>query len=56
MLHGEYGLEDVCLSILTLVGENGIKATVPAKLTEEELAKLHRSAACLKSVIVQIKF
>ena len=56
MLHGEYGLEDVCLSILTLVGENGIKATVPAKLTEGELAKLHRSAACLGEVIDHIKF
>ncbi len=56
MMHGEYGLEDVCLSILTVVGEEGIKATVPAKLTEEEVAKLHRSADRLRDVIGAITF
>ena len=28
MLHGEYGIEDVCLSTLTLVGPNGIQGKV----------------------------
>ena len=29
MLHGEYGIEDVCLSTLTLVGPNGIQGKFP---------------------------
>ena len=51
MMHGEYGIEDVCLSVLALVGEDGIKTTVPVKLTDEEVAKLQNSAKCLRAVI-----
>ena len=55
MMHGEYGVEDVCLSTLTLVGPNGVKGKVPMKLTEEEIALLHKSANALKDVIAQIE-
>lgn len=55
MMHGEYGLEDVCLSTLTLVGSNGIRGKIPAKLTDEEVQKLHESAAALKNIINQIE-
>lgn len=55
MLHGEYGIEDVCLSTLTLVGPNGVQGKVPVKLTEEEIAKLRASADALKAVIAQIE-
>jgi len=54
MLHGEYGLEDVCLSILTLTGPNGVKSKLPVPLTDEELKKLHASADLLRSIIKQI--
>lgn len=54
MLHGEYGLEDVCLSTLTLVGPNGIQGKVEMELTEEEMVKLKASADALKAVIAQI--
>ena len=50
MMHGEYGVDDVCLSTLNLVGKEGVrKVNVP--LTEEEQAKLQKSAAALKEVI-----
>ena len=55
MLHGEYGIEDVCLSTLTLVGPNGVQGKVPVKLTDEEIAKLRASADALKAVIAQIE-
>lgn len=55
MMHGEYGVEDVCLSTLTLVGPNGIGGKLPIKLTDEEVAKLHKSANALKDVIAQIE-
>lgn len=54
MLHGEYGIDDVCLSTLTLVGPKGIQGKVEMELTEEELVKLKASADALKAVIAQI--
>ena len=54
MMDGEYGLSDVCLSLLTVVGEHGVKARITANITEEELAQLHHSAKCLRDVIDQI--
>lgn len=56
MAHGEYGLEDVCLSTLTLVGPKGVQGKVPMRLTDEEIKKLHASADTLKEVIKQIEF
>lgn len=51
MLHGEYGVEDVCLSILSTVGRSGISSKVLAPLNDEEVAKLKKSADSLKEVI-----
>lgn len=55
MMHGEYGIEDVCVSTLTMVGPNGITGKLEVKLTEEEIAKLKASADSLKEVIAQIE-
>ena len=38
MLHGEYGIEDVCLSTLTLVGPNGTQGKVQMRMNKEEIA------------------
>lgn len=54
MMHGEYGIEDVCLSTLALVGPNGCQSKVEVNLTDEELTLLHKSANTLKEVIAQI--
>ena len=51
VMHGEYGIEDVCLSVMTLIGPNGVRGKLPVKLTDEEVAKLQASAAALKEVI-----
>lgn len=55
MLHGEYGIEDVCLSTLTLVGPNGIQGKVQMRMNNEEVALLKKSAEALKEVIAQIE-
>ncbi|MDD6616375.1 MAG: L-lactate dehydrogenase [Lachnospiraceae bacterium] len=55
MMHGEYGIEDVCLSTLTLLGPNGIQGKIPMRMNRAEIAKLHASADALKAVIAQIK-
>ena len=54
MMHGEYGVEDVCLSTLALVDRTGVRGKILNRLTEEEVKKLHASADKLKSVIEDI--
>lgn len=56
MLNGEYGIEDVCLSILTIVGRDGVEGKLEAPLSEEEIKSLKHSAQCLKDVIAKIDF
>ena len=56
MMHGEYGVDDVCLSTLTLIDRSGVRGKIISKLTEAEVEKLHLSANKLKSVIEQIEF
>lgn len=56
MMNGEYGVEDVCLSTLTLVDRSGVRGKIMNPLTEEEISKLHISAEKLKAVINQIEF
>ena len=55
MMHGEYGVEDVCLSTLALVDRKGIRGKIMNKLTDGEIEKLHKSANKLKEVIAQIE-
>lgn len=54
LLHGEYGIEDVCVSVLTMIGPNGVQGKLEVKLTDEEVAKLKASADSLKAVIAEI--
>jgi L-lactate dehydrogenase len=56
MMHGEYGVDDVCLSVLTLVDRSGVRGKILNDLTDEEVAKLQQSAAKLRSVIDQIEY
>lgn len=55
MMHGEYGIDDVCLSTLNIVGKDGIRGKVLLPLTDEEKAKLHHSADCLKDIINNVE-
>mgnify|MGYP000043700769 FL=1 len=54
MMHGEYGVEDVCLSTLNIIGRDGIRGKVNPRLTDEEVGKLQHSASVLKEIISQI--
>lgn len=54
MMHGDYGIEDVCLSTLTLVGPKGIQSKIPMPMSDDEVEQLKASADALKSVIAQI--
>lgn len=54
MIHGEYGLEDVCLSVSTIIGPKGALGRVELKLTDDEMEKLHCSAQQLKNIIAEL--
>ncbi len=56
MMHGEYGVEDVCLSTLAIVDRTGVRGKILNPLTPEETTKLQASAAKLRSVIDQIQY
>ena len=51
LLNGEYGIDDVCLSLLNVVGDKGAHAKIMLPLTEEEQAKLRNSAKVLKDLM-----
>ena len=55
MMHGEYGVDDVCLSTLALVDRKGVRGKILNRLTDAEVAKLQNSANKLKEVIAQIQ-
>ena len=55
MMHGEYGIEDVCLSILSIIGPGGLDGKILAPLTDGEISLLHRSADNLKEVIKNLE-
>ncbi len=55
VMNGEYGVTDVALSTLCIVGTKGVKTTLTPKLTAEEEEKFRNSANVLKDVISQIQ-
>lgn len=50
MMHGEYGIEDITLSMPAIVGIGGVETHVPIALSAEEAEKLVESAKKLKEV------
>ena len=54
MMHGEYGVDDVCLSTLCLVDRSGVRGKIRTKLSDEEVQKFQASANKLKEVLSQI--
>ena len=51
VLHGEYGLEDVALSLPSVIGKDGVEKRFAIPLEGQELEDLHRSANCIKEVL-----
>ena len=54
LLSGEYGIEEVCLSVPCVVGLGGIKSVINAQLTEDEQKALQASADTIKKILEQI--
>ncbi len=56
MLHGEYGIDDVCLSLLNIVGRDGASNKILLPLTDNEIIALQSSANSLKAVMNELTF
>jgi L-lactate dehydrogenase len=54
-LEGEYGLNDVCLSVPCIVGQDGVKRIIQTELSSEEQTALERSAQILKDGFANLK-
>lgn len=54
LLTGEYGIDDVALSIPCVLNRDGIQSRIEVPITDAELASLKHSADCLKDVIKQV--
>ncbi|MCR4758561.1 MAG: L-lactate dehydrogenase [Butyrivibrio sp.] len=49
--HGDFGIDDIALSMPAIVGRNGVEGAVPIKLSDQEKEALKASAATLKEVL-----
>jgi len=56
MMNGEYGIEDVCLSVLTIIDRDGVESKLLAPLSDHEIALLRNSADSLKAIISSLNF
>lgn len=56
LMTGQYGIEDVCLSIPSIVNSSGLVKTLEPQLKEEEVEKLLNSANVLKNIISTLEF
>ena len=56
MHHGEYGLEDICLSTLAIVGPDGVSGKLVSPLPDHEMELLHKSADSLRTVMNGLTF
>ena len=54
MLDGEFGLQNVCLSVPCIVSVRGVERIVETVLPEHELTALSASAASIKQAIEQL--
>jgi L-lactate dehydrogenase len=56
MMHGEYGIDGICLSMPAIVGADGLETKVPISLDDEEIKALQESAKTLKEVVDSLDF
>lgn len=54
-LEGEYGYNDMCLGVMTILGGDGLEKVIDIELTPEEKAALDKSAAGVKAIVEMLK-
>jgi len=56
MMHGEYGVDEVCVSLPALIGRHGISNVMQPQITAQEIAEFNASADSLKNIIKELTF
>ncbi|HOB20040.1 MAG TPA: L-lactate dehydrogenase [Candidatus Atribacteria bacterium] len=56
LMKGYYGISDVCLSLPSIVNEQGVERVLELPLSEEEIAGFRHSANTLKHILKEIGF
>ena len=51
MFQGEYGIEDVCLSVPSIIGVNGVEKRLEERWAEEEFQAFRQAADKMKKVL-----
>ena len=51
MMHGDFGVDNVVLSMPAVVGADGLEELVPIVLSEKESADLRKSADTLRGIL-----
>lgn len=51
VMHGDFGIEDVCLSMPTILSAEGVETHIPIELSEKEHTSLKKSVDTLKNII-----
>ncbi len=54
MMHGEFGIEDVCISMPCVLGAKGVEKVNLPRMTEEEVKELVASADSLKEITANL--
>lgn len=54
MLHNQYGIDDIALSMPAIVGHEGLETHVPIRLNEDEQSRLLASAQSLKEIVAEL--
>ncbi|WP_010243799.1 L-lactate dehydrogenase [Acetivibrio cellulolyticus] len=55
VINGNYGIEDVALSLPSIVNSDGVQSIIPLVLSPEEEAALRASAESVKAVLNEVK-
>ena len=55
LLQGEYGINDVCLSVPCVVGKTGVERIITAQLSQDEQNALKASAQTLRKILDNIE-
>lgn len=56
MMHGEYGVDDICVSLPAIIGSNGVANVMAPPLTDAEAAGFKSSADSLREILTSISF
>ncbi|KMT21171.1 L-lactate dehydrogenase [Clostridium cylindrosporum] len=56
LIQGQYGIEDVSLSLPTIISSNGVERALEIKLDDEEMKSFRESAEIMKKTIKDVGF